>query len=85
MIDAGIRDGDIVICEPRQFARNGEIVVALIDGEEATVKRFYLREDHVALHPENPEYSIQKYDFSEILIQGKVIGLSRGPEGMEDL
>ena len=44
MKEVGILDGDLAICEPRQYARNGEIVVALIHGEEATVKRFYLHE-----------------------------------------
>lgn len=75
----GILDGDLVICEPRQYAQNGEIVVALIDGEEATVKRFFLHDDHVELRPENPRYKVMRYAFSDVLIQGKVIGLQRGP------
>ena len=82
MINAGILNGDVVICEPRQYARNGEIVVALIGNEEATVKRFWLHEDHIELRPENPRYSIMRYAFDEILIQGKVIGLHRGPDTM---
>ena len=80
MIEVGILDGDLAICEPRQFARDGEIVVALIGGEEATVKRFFLHDDHVELRPENRRYHPKRYDFSEILIQGKVIGLERGPD-----
>ena len=80
MIEAGILDGDLAICEPRQYASNGEIVVALINGEEATVKRFFLREDGVELRPENRDYEPRVYGFGEILIQGKVIGLERGPE-----
>jgi repressor LexA len=75
----GILDGDLVICEPRQYAQNGEIVVALIDGEEATVKRFFLHDDHIELRPENPRYKIMRYAFSDVLIQGKVIGVQRGP------
>ena len=80
MVEAGILDGDLVICEPRQFARDGEIVAVLIGGEEATVKRFFLHPDHVELRPENRRYSPQRYGFDEILVQGKVIGLERRPE-----
>lgn len=77
MQNAGILDGDLAICEPRQYARDKEIVVALIDGEEATVKRFFLHKDHIVLQPENPAYSPMRYDFSRVLIQGKVIGIQR--------
>ena len=83
MQGAGIFDGDVAICEPRQYAENGEIVAALIHGEEATVKRFFLHEDHIELRPENIDYSSVQYRFSEILIQGKVIGIQRGPEGFD--
>jgi repressor LexA len=83
MTGAGILDGDLAICEPRQYARNGEIVVALIDGEEATVKRFFLRSDHIVLHPENPAYPPMQYDFGRVLIQGKVVGIQRGPKGIK--
>ena len=81
MKNAGILDGDLAICEPRQYARNGEIAVALINGEEATVKRFFLRKDHIELRPENTKYAPVRYRFSEVLIQGKVIGIQRGPDG----
>ncbi len=80
MKDAGILRGDIVICEPRQYARNGEIVVALIKNEEATVKRFFLRKNYIELQPENEAYQRMRYEFGEVLIQGKVIGVQRGPE-----
>ena len=83
MKNAGILDGDLAICEPRQYARDGEIVVALINGEEATVKRFFLHSDHIELRPENTEYSPVRYPFGEILVQGKVIGIQRGPEGVD--
>ncbi|MBW1897653.1 MAG: transcriptional repressor LexA [Deltaproteobacteria bacterium] len=85
MKNAAILDRDIVICEPRQFAENGEIIVALIHQEEATVKRFFLREKQIELCPENPAFKPVTYAFNEILIQGKVIGVQRGPEGMERL
>lgn len=80
---AGILDGDLAICEPRQYAENSEIVVALINGEEATVKRFFRRSAHIELRPENPAYAPMRYGFGEVLVQGKVIGIQRGPEGME--
>ena len=83
MIRAGILHGDLAICEPRQYAVNGEIVVALIGGEEATVKRFFLRSDHILLKPENPDYEAVRYGFDRILVQGKVIGIQRGPDVME--
>ncbi len=79
MKDAGILEGDLVLCEPRQYAENGEIVVALIGQEEATVKRFFLHPDHIELRPENAAFDPMQYSFGEVLIQGKVIGLQRGP------
>ena len=83
MQDAGILDGDLAICEPRQYAHNAEIVVALINGEDATVKRFFLHPDHIELRPENKNYSAMRYPFNEVLVQGKVIGIQRGPEGIK--
>ncbi|MDJ0623138.1 MAG: transcriptional repressor LexA [Desulfocapsaceae bacterium] len=77
MQGAGILDGDLVICEPRQYAENGEIVAALINGEEATVKRFFLRADHIEMRPENAAYQTMSYSFGELLVQGKVIGVLR--------
>jgi len=83
MKNAGILNQDIAICEPRQFAHNKEIIVALIHHEEATVKRFFLHENFIELRPENPDFHSQKYEFEDILIQGKVIGIIRTPQGME--
>lgn len=80
---AAILDGDLVICEPRQYAENGEIIVALINQEEATVKRFFRKKNRIELHPENPAHKSKTYAFSEVLIQGKVVGVQRGPEGIE--
>ncbi len=82
MRDAGILDRDIAICEPSQFAENGEIVVALLHDEEATVKRFFYRGTHIELHPANEAFPIMRYRFGEVLIQGRVIGIQRGPEQM---
>ena len=77
MRDAGILHGDLAVCEPRQYAQNGEIVVALIQSEEATVKRFFLRGDHIELRPENAGYSSMRYGLGDVLIQGKVVGIVR--------
>jgi len=82
MTGAGILNGDLAICEPRQYASNGEIVVALIDNEKATVKRFWLYGDHIELRPENSRYPVMRYAFGEVLIQGKLIGIHRGPDSM---
>jgi repressor LexA len=82
MQGAGILHGDMAVCTPRQYAQSGEIVVALIQGEEATVKRFFLHRDHVELRPENPDYPIMRYGFDDILIQGKVVGIQRGSAGI---
>jgi len=78
MKDAAILDGDLVVCEPRQFAENGEIIVALVHQEEATVKRFFRRKNKIELRPENPAVETMTYGFNEVLIQGKVIGVQRG-------
>jgi repressor LexA len=55
-------------------------VVALINNQEATVKRFFLRKNHIELRPENKAYPLMRYEFGEVLIQGKVIGVQRGPD-----
>jgi repressor LexA len=77
MRDAGILDGDLAVCEPRQYAADGEIVVALIDGEEATVKHFFRHPGHIELRPANSAYMPMRYGFSQVLVQGKVVGLQR--------
>jgi repressor LexA len=74
---AGILDGDLVICEPRQYAENGEIVAALLRGEEATVKRFFRHADHIELRPENPAHTPLRCGFGDVLVQGKVVGVLR--------
>lgn len=82
MRDAGIFDGDLVICEPRQYAENGEIVAVLVHGEEATVKRFFLHPDHIELRPENDAYPVIRYQFNELLVQGKIVGVIRAENSM---
>jgi repressor LexA len=77
MREAGLLEGDIVICEPRQYAINGEIVVALLDNEEATVKYFFLHDDSIELRPANSSYQPLRFGFGDVLIQGKVIGVVR--------
>lgn len=78
MQGAGILDGDLVVCEPRQYAENGEIVAVLIKGEEATVKRFFLYADHIELRPANEAFPVMCYPFGDVLVQGKVVGVIRG-------
>jgi repressor LexA len=74
MMNAGIMDGDHVIVRQQETAHNGEIVVAMLDGE-ATVKRFYKEKDHIRLQPENDFYEpLRSPDISVI---GKVIGVFR--------
>jgi repressor LexA len=80
MRDAAILNGDIAICSPRQYASNGEIVVVLVNSEEATVKRFYLRKNYIELRPANPKFKPMRYGFDEVLVQGKVIGIQRNME-----
>jgi len=83
MRNAGILDRDIAICRPRQYARNKEIIVALVHGEEATVKRFFLHPGFIELRPENPEFKPQTYNFDDVLVQGKIIGIIRPADAME--
>lgn len=70
MVGAGILDGDIVVVQSRQYADNGEIVVAMID-DEATVKRFFREDDHFRLQPENPDFA--PIISNDVTILGKVI------------
>ncbi len=76
MIDAGIMDGDKIIVRRQQTAENGEIVVALIE-DGATVKRFYKRDNHIVLHPENEALSDMVFSPEEVSVLGKVVGLMR--------
>ncbi len=75
MIEAGILDGDIVIVEKCNTARNGQIVVAMTDENEVTLKTFYKEKDHFRLQPENS--SMQPIILNNVFILGKAIGLYR--------
>jgi len=77
MKDAGILNRDLAVCQPRQYASNREIVVALIRNEEATIKRFFLYPDRIELRPDNPAFKSQTYGFDDVLIQGRVVGIIR--------
>lgn len=75
MINAGILDGDIVIVERCNTARNGEIVVAMTDENEVTLKTYYKEEDHFRLQPEND--TMDPIILQNVTILGKAIGLYR--------
>ena len=77
MIDEGIFDGDTVIINKTPNIHNGDIVVALIDNEEATLKKFRKKGDSIALEPANKNYKTQIYGPDRIVIQGKMSGLIR--------
>ena len=75
MINAGIHDGDIIIVERRNTAHNGEIVVAMTEDNEVTLKTFYKESDHIRLQPEND--TMEPIVLSNAFILGKAIGLYR--------
>jgi len=77
MVDDQIQDGDIILVEPRQTAENGEIVVALINGEQVTLKRFYVEQDGIRLQPANLEMAPIHLRHEEIQILGIVSGVVR--------
>ena len=75
MIDAHIMDGDQVICEQVYDVANGEIVVAIVDGEYATLKRFYKEKDRIRLQPENE--NMDPIYATNVEVKGRVIGVIR--------
>jgi repressor LexA len=75
MIEAGIHHNDYVIVKQQPTANNGDIVVAMTEDDEATVKTFYKERDHIRLQPENP--SMDPIRLRNVTILGKVIGLFR--------
>jgi repressor LexA len=77
MIDAGIFDGDTVLIRRGEVATNGEIVVALVDDEEATLKRLRKKGDSIALEAANPQYETRIFGPDRVRVQGKLVGLLR--------
>lgn len=77
MIEAGILDGDTVVIQRVDAAENGEIVVALVQDHEATLKRLRRRGGSIALEAENPAYETRIYRPEEVRIQGRLVGLVR--------
>lgn len=77
MIDAGIFDGDTVLIKKQVTAANGEIVVALVDGEEATLKRLRKKGQSVALEAANPAYETRIFGPDQVAVQGRLVGLFR--------
>lgn len=75
MINAGIQEGDLLVVAQQDTARNGDIVVALVGHDDATVKRFFREADHIRLQPENNEY--EPILSKEVTILGRVVGLYR--------
>ena len=77
MIDAGIHDGDIAVIRRSDTAENGDIVVALVDDHEATLKRLRRKGASVALEPANPAYETRIFGPDRVKVQGRLVGLVR--------
>jgi repressor LexA len=77
MIDAGIHDGDIVIIRRTDAAENGDIVVALVEQEEATLKKLRKKGTTIALEAANPKYETRIFGPDQVDIQGRLVGLMR--------
>lgn len=77
MVDAGILDGDTVLIERTDNAENGAIVVALVDDEEVTLKRFRRRGGAIALEPANKNYEPRLFPPDRVKVQGRLVGLLR--------
>ena len=77
MIEAGINNGDVVIIRETQTANNGEIVVALIEDQEATLKKYFRRGNAIALEAANPAYETRVLPEEMVHVQGRLVGLIR--------
>lgn len=77
MIEAGILNGDYALIKRSETAREGDIVVALVDGQDATLKYFHREGRAVRLDPANPAYEAQVYEPQRVVVQGKLAGLLR--------
>ncbi|MSU89918.1 transcriptional repressor LexA [Rhodobacteraceae bacterium 2CG4] len=77
MIEAGINNGDIVVIREQDRAENGDIVVALVEGQEATLKRLRRKGAAIALEAANPAFETRVYRADQVQVQGKLVGLIR--------
>ncbi|MEO0764572.1 MAG: transcriptional repressor LexA [Pseudomonadota bacterium] len=77
MIDAGINDGDVVVIRETAVAENGDIVVALVEDHEATLKRYRRKGETIALEAANPAYETRVFPVGHVKVQGKLVGLIR--------
>lgn len=77
MIDAGINDGDVVVIRETSTADNGDIVVALVEDQEATLKRFFRKGNAIALEAANPAYETRVLPEDKVKVQGRLVGLIR--------
>ncbi|MFO7771304.1 transcriptional repressor LexA [Roseovarius gahaiensis] len=77
MIEAGINEGDVVVIRETSTADNGDIVVALIEDQEATLKKFYRRGNAIALEAANPAYETRVLPEDQVKVQGRLVGLIR--------
>ncbi|MBU8871928.1 MAG: transcriptional repressor LexA [Gemmatimonadales bacterium] len=77
MIDEQIRDGDTVVVEAREMARNGETVIALVDGDSVTVKQYHREGATIRLQPANPAVPVLTLSEERVTVQGVVIGVLR--------
>ncbi|MDW3222212.1 MAG: transcriptional repressor LexA [Paracoccaceae bacterium] len=77
MIEAGINDGDVVVIKETSVADNGDIVVALVEDHEATLKRYMRKGQSIALEAANPAYETRIFKDDQVKVQGKLVGLIR--------
>jgi repressor LexA len=77
MIEAGINDGDVVVIREQDTAENGDIIVALVEGHEATLKRYRRRGAMIALEAANPAYETRILPEDSVRVQGRLVGLIR--------
>ena len=77
MIEAGINDGDVVVIREQDSADNGDIVVALVEGHEATLKTYRRKGSMIALEAANPAYETRILPEDQVKVQGRLVGLIR--------
>jgi len=77
MIDVGIHDGDVVVINRRDSAENGDIVVALVEDQEATLKRLRRKDGMIALEAANPAFETRLFKADQVKVQGRLVGLIR--------